>query len=68
MIGCTDKLAWFWHELWAEGRLRATEEILGVHVTAGSSSVFPDDVAARLLDARVDPPEHAARQIRPLRP
>jgi acyl-CoA thioester hydrolase len=68
VIGCTDKLAWLWHELWADGRLRATEEILGVHVTSGSSSVFPGDVATRLRDARVEPPEHAARKIRPLGP
>jgi len=65
VIGCTGKLAWLWHELWADGRLRATEEILGVHVTGGAASPFPDDVAAQLRDACVAPPEHAARQIRP---
>ena len=63
VIGCTGKLAWFWHELWADGQLRATEEILGVHVTAGSSSPFPDDVAARLREICVDPPEEASRRI-----
>ena len=29
VIGATGKLLWIWHELWVEGRLRATEEILG---------------------------------------
>ena len=32
MIGATGKLLWIWHELYADDRLRATEEILGVHV------------------------------------
>ena len=38
IIGVAPKLLWIWHELWADGRLRATEEILGVHVSGGSSS------------------------------
>jgi acyl-CoA thioester hydrolase len=63
VIGHSSKLAWFWHELWAEGRLRATEEILGVHVTAGSSSPFPGNVLARLGEVTVDPPEEASRRI-----
>jgi acyl-CoA thioester hydrolase len=67
VIGATGKLLWIWHELWVDGRLRATEEILGVHVTAGSSSPLPDDVAARARAACVEPPEHAGRRIGPLR-
>lgn len=63
VIGCNSKLAWFWHELWAEGRLRATQEVLGIHVTDGKSSPFPDDVAARLRDRLVDPPKEAGRRI-----
>ena len=48
VIGATGKLLWIWHELYVDGRLRATEEILGVHVdtAAGRSSPFPTDVAA----------------------
>ncbi len=48
VIGATGKLLWIWHELWAGGTLRATEEILGLHVDSGSarSTPFPDDVAA----------------------
>ena len=34
IIGVTPKLLWIWHELWATDRLRATEEVLGVHVVA----------------------------------
>ena len=63
VIGFNSKLAWFWHELWAEGRLRATEEVLGMHVTDRKSSPFPGDVAARLRDRLVDPPAEASRRI-----
>jgi acyl-CoA thioester hydrolase len=67
IIGVTAKLLWVWHELWAEGRLRATEEVLGVHVVGGSSAALPDDVVARARTACTDPPEHAGRRIGPLR-
>ena len=66
VIGVTSKLLWLWHELWVEGRLRATEEVLGVHVVGRSSAPFPDDVAARACAARVDPPDEAGGRIRPL--
>ena len=61
------KLLWIWHELWADGRLRATEEILGVHVSAGSSSPMPDDVVARAQEVCVAPPAEAGRRIGPMR-
>jgi acyl-CoA thioester hydrolase len=64
IIGVTAKLLWIWHELWAEGRLRATEEVLGVHVRGGSSAPFPADVAVKARDACVTPPAHASGQIR----
>jgi acyl-CoA thioester hydrolase len=66
VIGRTGKLLWIWHELFAEGRLRATEEILGVHVdtSTGRSSPFPAEVAARIDAALVPPPEAASRAIR----
>jgi acyl-CoA thioester hydrolase len=67
IIGVAPKLLWLWHELWADDRLRATEEILGVHVTAGSSSPLPEEVLAAARAALVDPPEHAGRRIGPLR-
>lgn len=66
VIGATVKLLWIWHELWVDGRLRATEEVLGVHVVGRGSAPFPDDVAARARAACVDPPEAASGQIRPL--
>jgi acyl-CoA thioester hydrolase len=63
VIGATDKLLWIWHELWVDGRLRATEEVLGVHVSGGRSAPFPDDIGARARDCCVPPPEHASRRI-----
>lgn len=63
VIGVTAKLLWIWHELWADGRLRATEEVLGVHVRGGSSAPFPDDIAARARDSCTAPPEHASGRI-----
>ena len=66
IIGVAPKLLWIWHELWADGRLRATEEILGVHVRSGSSAPLPDDVLARAQEACVPPPEHAGRRIGPV--
>jgi acyl-CoA thioester hydrolase len=67
IIGVTPKLLWIWHELWASDRLRATEEVLGVHVRGRASAPLPDDVVARARAACVDPPEHAGRRIGPLR-
>ena len=71
VVGATGKLMWLWHELYVGGeggdRLAATEEVLGVHVTAGSSSPFPEDVAATVRAAVVAAPEAASGQIR-LRP
>ncbi len=66
VIGATAKLLWIWHELWVDGRLRATEEVLGVHVSGGSSAPFPDDVAAAARAARTEPPAEASGRIRPI--
>ncbi len=60
------KLLWIWHELWVDGRLRATEEVLGVHVAGGSSAPFPDDIAAHARAVRVDPPQEASGRIHAL--
>ncbi len=68
IIGVTAKLLWIWHELWVSGRLRATEEALGVHVRGGSSTPLPADVAARARDACVTPPADASRRIGPIPP
>ncbi len=66
LIGATAKLLWIWHELWVSGRLRATEEVLGVHVRGGSPAPLPPDVAARARDACVTVPTQASGRIGPL--
>jgi acyl-CoA thioester hydrolase len=66
VIGVTSKLLWIWHEMWLEGRLRATEEVLGVHVAGGTSAPFPDEVSARARAATMPAPEEASGRIRPL--
>lgn len=65
VIGASSKLLWVWHELWADGTLRATEEILGVHVDTdtGRSSPFPADVAQRIGAALVPAPPKAGAAI-----
>ncbi len=63
VIGVRPKLLWIWHELWAGGRLRATEEVLGVHVRGGSAAPLPEDVAAQAHDVCVTPPEQASGRI-----
>jgi acyl-CoA thioester hydrolase len=64
IIGATGKLLWIWHELWVDERLRATEEVLGVHVVDGRSAPFPDAVASRIEDVREAPGDHAGGRIR----
>lgn len=68
VIGVTERLLWLWHELWADGQLRATEEVLGVHVRGRSARAFPADVLARARAALVAPPDQASAQIRLPRP
>jgi acyl-CoA thioester hydrolase len=65
VIGVTGKLLWLWHEMWSAGRLRATEEVLAVHVDtrAGRSCPFPDELRARAEALLVPPPEQASRRI-----
>jgi acyl-CoA thioester hydrolase len=65
VIGVTAKLLWLWHEMFSAGRLRATEEVLAVHVDAGAgrSSPFPEELRQRLEAMRVPAPEHASRRI-----
>jgi acyl-CoA thioester hydrolase len=66
VIGASAKLLQIWHEMYVDDRLRATEEILGVHVdtAAGRSSPFPDEVARRVGEALAAPPAEAGRAIR----
>ena len=64
VIGSSTKLIWIWHELWAAGTRRATEEIVGLHVTDSRSAHFPDEVRRRIDAVVVPPPEEASRAIR----
>ncbi len=66
VIGRGAKTLWLWHELWVDGRLRATEEVLMLHVIGGEdarATPFPDVIAARLDALRVEPPAEAGRSI-----
>lgn len=65
VVGVSAKLLWIWHELWAGGSLRATEEVLGLHVDATPASApFPPEVLRLAERARVPPPAEASRAIR----
>jgi acyl-CoA thioester hydrolase len=66
VIGASGKLLWIWHELYAAGTLRATEEILGLHVAGDppASAPFPDDVTATIGRSLAPPPGVASRAIR----
>lgn len=64
VIGASSKLLWIWHELWSEDRIRATEEVLGVHVVHEATGPFPPAVAARIAAVRVDLPAGAGASIR----
>lgn len=65
VIGSSAKLLWLWHEMWTDGRLRATEEVLGVHVNTsdGRSTPLPPDGVRRAEAIRIAPPPEASRSI-----
>jgi acyl-CoA thioester hydrolase len=65
VIGDSGKLLRIWHELRVDGTVRATEEILGVHVDTGTgrSAPFPASIASRIEEVRVLPPPEAGRAI-----
>jgi acyl-CoA thioester hydrolase len=65
VIGVTAKLMWLWHEMFCEDRLRASEEVLMVHVdtASGRSSAMPEDLRHRAERLLVPVPEHASRRI-----
>ncbi len=65
VIGATSKALWLWHEMWVDQRLRATEEVLGVHVDnqRGRSTPFPQSVARTIDVLRTPPGEDAGRRI-----
>jgi acyl-CoA thioester hydrolase len=65
VIGATGKLLRIWHEMWVEGTLRATEEVLGVHVDvrSGRSAPFPEEVRRVVAAAVLPPPAEAGLAI-----
>ncbi|MEP6815580.1 MAG: thioesterase family protein [Marmoricola sp.] len=66
VVGAAAKKLHLWHEMWAEGRLRATEEVLGVHVdaAAGRATAFPEEVLALVEGLLTEAPPDASRRIR----
>ena len=64
VIGVTTKLLRIWHEMWLDDRVCATQESLGLHVTARRSAPFPAEVAARIAATVVEAPAEAGRSIR----
>ena len=69
VVGVGAKTLHLWHELWVADRLRATEEVLGVHVdvASGRATPLPDEVVAAARRLRVEPPPDAGRSVRPPR-
>lgn len=63
VVGATGKALHLWHELWVDGRLRATEEILGLHVAGGRSAPFPPDVADRVAAVLTEPGPDVGRSV-----
>ncbi len=65
VIGVTGKLIWLWHEMFSEGRLRASEEVLMVHVDTGTgrSSPMPEELRGRAEALLAPVPEGASRRI-----
>ena len=66
LVGATAKAVWIWHEMWVSDTLRATEEVLGIHVDTGTgrSAPFPVEVADRIAHRLEAPPAEAGGSIR----
>jgi len=65
VIGVTGKLVWLWHEMFCAGRLRASEEVLMVHVdtSVGRSSPMPDELRMKAEALLAPVPQDASRRI-----
>lgn len=65
VIGADAKRVRLAHELLVDGRLRATEEIMALHVDGaeGRTTPFPDAVRTMLETLAEDAPEYAGRAI-----
>ncbi|MDN5851751.1 MAG: thioesterase family protein [Actinomycetia bacterium] len=64
VIGVSAKLLRMWHEMWLDDRVRATQESLGLHVTARRSAPFPDEIAQRIKGEVVEAPSEAGGSIK----
>jgi acyl-CoA thioester hydrolase len=65
VIGASQTVLWIWHEMSVAGDLRATEEILGIHVdvAAAAATQLPTEVR-QAVDAMLEtPPINAGRRI-----
>ena len=65
VIGGDAKRLRLWHEMWSQGRLRATEEVMALHVDtgAGRTAPFPRAVADDIAARAITPPADAGRSI-----
>jgi acyl-CoA thioester hydrolase len=65
VIGASQKVLWIWHEMVVAGSVRATEEILGVHVdvAAGAATQLPPRVRQAVETMLETPPSDAGRRI-----
>jgi acyl-CoA thioester hydrolase len=65
VIGASPKVLWIWHEMVVAGTVRATEEILGVHVdvAAGRATRLPPELSRAVGSMLESPPTDAGRRI-----
>ncbi len=64
VIGVNAKLLRIWHEMWLDDRVRATQESLGLHVTARRAAPFPDEIRRRIETEVVEAPSEAGGSIK----
>jgi acyl-CoA thioester hydrolase len=65
VIGASPTVLWIWHEMSVAGNLRATEEILGIHVdvAAGAATPLPTEVSQAVEAMLATPPTDVGRRI-----
>ena len=65
VIGASRTVLWIWHEMSVAGDLRATEEVLGIHVdvAAGAATQIPAQVRQAVEAMLEAPPTDAGRRI-----
>jgi acyl-CoA thioester hydrolase len=66
LIGASTTVLRIWHEMVVAGGLRATEEVLGVHVdvATGRPAPLPSGVRETVAAMLEDPPPDAGRRVR----